>query len=276
MMTLEKVRERLEDAAKNGTAEEVNYWRGYLDATVRAYEAQQSAPLAKNIEEIISELEIAILISERKCERERTGTQTWKSYRDRAVALREAIALLKTHPAAQTDPGEVSDAYHTFNELYHHRAILFSVICNDRPEMAWKSKLHADGTMFDGMFIVGIETPDGPATYHYDIDPYWDMFKVKELEHAPEWDGHTPAQAIERIEKLSGLAQPNEPMTLKELREMDCQPVFVVFDIEDYESVYGWALVCAELEYVAGINIWFNFEDYGAWRAYRHPLEEEK
>lgn len=26
--------------------------------------------------------------------------------------------------------GEVSDGYHTFNELYHHRAILFSVICN--------------------------------------------------------------------------------------------------------------------------------------------------
>lgn len=25
--------------------------------------------------------------------------------------------------------GETSDGYHTFNELYHHRAVLFSVIC---------------------------------------------------------------------------------------------------------------------------------------------------
>ena len=25
--------------------------------------------------------------------------------------------------------GDLSDGYHTFNELYHHRAILFSVIC---------------------------------------------------------------------------------------------------------------------------------------------------
>lgn len=107
--------------------------------------------------------------------------------------------------------GEVSDGYHTFNELYHHRAVLFSVICNSNPELAWKSKLHHDGTMYDGMFIVGIETPEGQATYHYDIDPYWEMFSVQELPKAPEWDGHTPAQAIERISKLS--TQPeNEPL----------------------------------------------------------------
>ena len=95
--------------------------------------------------------------------------------------------------------GEFSDGYHTFNELYHHRAVLFSVICNMMPEKAWKSRLHDTGDMFEGMFIVGIETEQGQATYHYDIEPYWDMFKVKELEKAPKWDGHTPSDAIERI-----------------------------------------------------------------------------
>jgi hypothetical protein len=39
--------------------------------------------------------------------------------------------------------------------------------------------------------------------YHYDIKPYWNMFKVKELEKAPKWDGHTPQVAIERIAKIS-------------------------------------------------------------------------
>lgn len=95
--------------------------------------------------------------------------------------------------------GDTSDGYHTFNELYHHRAILFSVICNARPDIAWKSKRHHDGTMYDGMFIVGIDTPEGQATYHYDIDPYWDLFHVKEIEVAPEWDGHTSDEAIRRI-----------------------------------------------------------------------------
>lgn len=98
--------------------------------------------------------------------------------------------------------GDTSDGYHTFNELYHHRAVLFSVICNSNPDKAWKSKLHDTGDMFDGMFIVGIETPDGQATYHYDIEPYWDMFKIRVLERAPKWDGHTPEQAIERIRKF--------------------------------------------------------------------------
>lgn len=98
--------------------------------------------------------------------------------------------------------GNTSDGYHTFNELYHHRAMLFSVIVRDHRELAWKSMRHNDGTMYDGMFIVGIETPEGQATYHYDIDPYWDMFNCKELDQAPEWDGHTPNEAIERIATL--------------------------------------------------------------------------
>lgn len=101
--------------------------------------------------------------------------------------------------------GDTSDGYHTFNELYHHRAVLFSVIVKAFPERAWKARQHHDGTMYDGMFIVGIDTPEGQASYHYDIDPYWDMFDCRELERAPEWDGHTPAQAIERIGKLESV-----------------------------------------------------------------------
>ena len=98
--------------------------------------------------------------------------------------------------------GDTSDGYHTFNELYHHRAVLFSVIVRDHRELAWKAKKHHDGTMYDGMFIVGIETPEGQATYHYDLDPYWEMFDCEEREFAPEWDGHTPSDAIERIAEL--------------------------------------------------------------------------
>ena len=99
--------------------------------------------------------------------------------------------------------GETSDGYHTFIELYHHRALLFSVVVRNYTELCWKSKKHYTGDMYEGMFIVGINTPDGQASYHYDIDPYWDMFECEELEFAPEWDGHTPDQAIERIGKLT-------------------------------------------------------------------------
>lgn len=113
--------------------------------------------------------------------------------------------IVERQPTVDAEPfitGETSDGYHTFNELYHHRAVLFSVIVKAFPEKAWKARKHHDGTMYDGMFIVGIETPYGQATYHYDMEPYWDMFYCKEIECAPEWDGHTPAQAIERIGRL--------------------------------------------------------------------------
>lgn len=100
------------------------------------------------------------------------------------------------------DLGEVSDGYHTFNELYDHRAKLFSVICNYNKDIAWKSLQHDDGSMYDNMFIVGIETPEGQATYHYDIDPYWELFNVPVLDKAPQWDGHTPTDAINRLLSL--------------------------------------------------------------------------
>lgn len=146
----------------------------------------------------------------------------------------------------ETGIGDVSDGYHTFNELYHHRAVLFSVICNMMPDKAWKSKLHDTGDMYDGMFIVGIETPKGQATYHYDIDPYWDMFKVKELLRAPEWDGHTPQDAIDRIGKITNeiIFKPNTAKwNLHKDGSGTCSHCFMtsknVWDYDNYQKYCG-------------------------------------
>ena len=90
-----------------------------------------------------------------------------------------------------SNTGEISDGYHTFNELYYHRMILFSIICNQNKKMCWKSWKHHDNSMYDDYFIVGINTPAGQYSYHYHKD-YWEYFNVKELENAPLWDGHKP------------------------------------------------------------------------------------
>jgi len=99
--------------------------------------------------------------------------------------------------------GMISDGYHSFDELYHHRAMLFLALClTSFKNIAWKSLLHNDpkkDPMYPGMFIVGVSTPYGDATYHYNIDPYWAMFDIDELPRAPIFDGHTPNQAIDRI-----------------------------------------------------------------------------
>lgn len=112
--------------------------------------------------------------------------------------INSALKQMKDRGVTRKD---ISDGYHTFDELYYHRMILFSIICNQNKEISWKSKKHHDGTMFDDTsFIVGIETPEGQYTYHYKLE-YWNNFKVKELEFAPEYDGHKPTD-IGRLKSL--------------------------------------------------------------------------
>lgn len=107
---------------------------------------------------------------------------------------------------------DFSDGYHTFGELYHHRAILSSIVFNMFKAVAWKSKKHdneEDDPMYNDMFIVGIQTPEGQATYHYHLD-YWDLFDVVELDRAPKWDGHTPEEAIRRIASLNNVVNADQ------------------------------------------------------------------
>lgn len=125
------------------------------------------------------------------------------------VLIKEHFAMLE-----KLKTGDLSDGYHTFNELYHHRAVLFSVIVNQNKAIAWKSKKHSDGTMYDGMLIVGIDTPQGQYSYHCDIEPYWNMFECKELDNAPVWDGHEPKD-IDRLKSIDD----NTPLEFEELKK---------------------------------------------------------
>jgi len=112
----------------------------------------------------------------------------------------DALALLKEQehevcencPYKLEDIGDFSDGYHTFNDLYKQRAVLFATIVNQNLDKAWKSRKHEDGEpcFGGGWFIVGIDTPVGSYTYHYE-DKYWDVYKCVELPVAKHWDGHT-------------------------------------------------------------------------------------
>lgn len=123
------------------------------------------------------------------------------------TAIDMAVKALEQQPCE--DMGEVSDGYHTFNQLYHQRAVLFACIVNQNKNKAWKSFKHSDGKYcFDSngeWFIVGVDTPQGSYTYHYSKE-YWDMFDCKELQCGKEWDGHTE----EDVTRLLSLEHPCE------------------------------------------------------------------
>jgi len=107
---------------------------------------------------------------------------------------------------------DISDVYHTFRQLYNHRTILFALVCNAYPELSWKSKKHFDeenDPMFNGDFIAGINTPQGPATYHIKLE-YWDLFNIIEIERAYPYDGHTSDEDLTRLSSLINLNKVNE------------------------------------------------------------------
>ena len=89
------------------------------------------------------------------------------------------------------DNGNISDGYHTFNELYEHRHALFICLANLYFSKSWKSKLHSDGTSMDGWFISGIELPSGKQISYHLPENLFNKLMIPELTKAPEWDGHT-------------------------------------------------------------------------------------
>lgn len=115
--------------------------------------------------------------------------------------VREAVGM--PNKLKNSIAGDISDGYHTFNELYAHRMQLFAYICHANQSHAWKSKHHhpEDGPMYKDYFVVGIDTPEGQFSYHYHLD-HWDFFdQVKELKHAPKFDGHT-SNHVSRVHSL--------------------------------------------------------------------------
>lgn len=126
-----------------------------------------------------------------------------RHYRAQAAALLAGAEALEAKP---TVTGETSDGYHTFNELYEHRITLWIALCRvieqQREGTVWKTQLHSDGTGFDGWFVLGMhDLPGQQITYHLPMSR-WDECKFKTLDRAPEFDGHTGADVLARLERI--------------------------------------------------------------------------
>ena len=108
------------------------------------------------------------------------------------------------------DTNKVSDTFHTFEELYAHRIELFITLCRLSQYYAartglmhyrpWRSKAHSDGSQLAGWFVLGLEKEYGKQiTYHLPIS-YWDQTNfVDGYDKAPDWDGHTSDDVLDRL-----------------------------------------------------------------------------
>lgn len=116
----------------------------------------------------------------------------------------EGINMKKLLKELSEHIDELSDGYHTFEELYQFRmyynAAFFNEYVKAHPDKVVKSKRHHDGELCfgGGWFIVMASLPSGQISNHY-RDSDWKLFDVPEVERAPEWDGHTPKMVLDRL-----------------------------------------------------------------------------
>ena len=84
------------------------------------------------------------------------------------------------------DVGDVSDGYHTFNELYEFRKVYNAALFNE-----WAAQ---------GKYCV--HKSKGQISNHYELND-WDLFQIPEHEKALfEFDGHTAKDVLERLKAL--------------------------------------------------------------------------
>lgn len=104
---------------------------------------------------------------------------------------------------------DLSDGYHTFNELYEFRkqynAALFNEWAKSNKYEVHKSKKHNDGEdcFGGGWFIAVAILPDGQISNHYKMKD-WDLFNIPEVAIAKyPFDGHTGKDVLERLMNLN-------------------------------------------------------------------------
>ena len=129
----------------------------------------------------------------------RTGGDDLKA--DTFVGVMDTRELAESVVNAMNTP---HDEYHTMDELYEYRMLYNAAFANQwKHQVDWtavKSLRHSDGELCfgGGWFVVYLDLPTGSVSNHYETK-YWNLFKIPDVRMAPEWDGHTPAEAAERL-----------------------------------------------------------------------------
>lgn len=106
---------------------------------------------------------------------------------------------IKIQLPAGTRTGEVSDGYHTFDDLYAHRCRLFVALMRAYPNKSFWSRKHSDGSSFEGWVLAAIRTRAGWVTYHLPESEVPNIVMIREEEFGKEWDGHTSDDVLERL-----------------------------------------------------------------------------
>jgi hypothetical protein len=92
---------------------------------------------------------------------------------------------------------DMSDGYHTFDELYDHRCLLFLNMCLDRPRLCcWRPD-------FEGWFCLYRNGPEGQISYHLPNRLLPLVEGQIERNDSVKFDGHNSNDVLERLAKMA-------------------------------------------------------------------------
>ena len=120
----------------------------------------------------------------------------------------KTVSVKELNLPAGVEAGNVSDGFHTFDELYEFRklynAALFNEWAKQNKYNVHKAARHFEGDKCfgGGWFIVVAVLPEGQISNHYEMKD-WDLFQVPEHEKALfEFDGHTSEDVMTRLKNI--------------------------------------------------------------------------
>lgn len=91
---------------------------------------------------------------------------------------------------------DISDGFHTFDELYEHRCLLFINLClMNVSASAWKPH-------YEGWPCLMMQTKYGQISYHVPEKFLFLFDKVIDKKEF-KWDGHTSEDVISRLQKMA-------------------------------------------------------------------------
>lgn len=89
---------------------------------------------------------------------------------------------------------DISDGYHTFDDLYEHRHMLFLSLCmQDHKKCCWKLE-------DSEWFILFWESPRGQISYHLPMKKLCFVKDIIKQNQDKEFDGHTPNSVLALLE----------------------------------------------------------------------------
>ena len=151
------------------------------------------------------------------------------------------VYVVKKQPCKEEtmeDKGNISDGYHTFNELYEYRMLYNAALFNEFAKQGLydvhKSRKHSDGEYPFGdsnWFIVMAELPTGQISNHYEMKD-WDKFQIPEKPLANKWDEHSPRDVADRLTSFT-----NPKKEYSKTYEECCE---VLGKTKAYQSVSGY------------------------------------